>query len=161
MHADKSCYRASLAGYFTRTIENCPCSASTFKTLPSWCLAACPLSRQLPTETIRISINALIFLLNKYRSEGSLRGFKRPSWFALRSKSGTQSVTQISGIHASQVLYLNSKEDWVIGANYLFICAEVVELVDTSVSKTDGFWPCRFDSGLRHQNKRSKGYAFA
>ena len=29
--------------------------------------------------------------------------------------------------------------------------AEVVELVDTSVSKTDCFWQCRFDSGLRHQ----------
>ena len=30
--------------------------------------------------------------------------------------------------------------------------AEVVELVDTSVSKTDGLSPCRFDSGLRYQS---------
>ena len=35
--------------------------------------------------------------------------------------------------------------------------AEVVELVDTSVSKTDGFWPCRFDSGLRHHSKSGPG----
>lgn len=37
--------------------------------------------------------------------------------------------------------------------------AEVVELVDTSVSKTDAFWACEFDSRLRHQNK-IKGLRF-
>jgi hypothetical protein len=31
--------------------------------------------------------------------------------------------------------------------------AEVVELVDTSVSKTDGLSPCRFDPGLRYHLK--------
>ena len=31
--------------------------------------------------------------------------------------------------------------------------AEVVELVDTSVSKTDGLCPCRFDSGLRYHKE--------
>ena len=31
--------------------------------------------------------------------------------------------------------------------------AEVVELVDTSVSKTDALWACRFDSGLRYHKK--------
>jgi hypothetical protein len=33
--------------------------------------------------------------------------------------------------------------------------AEVVELVDTSVSKTDGLCSCRFDSGLRYQREET------
>ena len=50
------------------------------------------------------------------------------------------------------MLYLDL--DSAIPYNALLF-AEVVELVDTSVSKTDGLCPCRFDSGLRyHKEKR-------
>ena len=42
--------------------------------------------------------------------------------------------------------------DSIVPYQYKFkSLAEVVELVDTSVSKTDGLCPCRFDSGLRYQ----------